>query len=133
MGQLWYPFAPIPRSTATMVTIYGIKNCDTVRKARKWLESHGVSHHFHDLRSDGLEAELLEKWLCNTDWQTLLNRRGTTWRELDSAVQANVSASNVAQLLLENPAMIKRPVLETPTSLEIGFNENHYKKIFHLD
>ena len=92
-----------------MIILFGIKNCDTVKKARLWLSEHNVEHRFHDVRTDGLKFEEIEEWIAKTDWEIILNRRGTTWRKLDPSTQENVTRSNIAELLLANPAMIKRP------------------------
>ncbi|MFW1676738.1 ArsC family reductase [Pontibacter sp. JAM-7] len=109
-----------------MVTLYGIHNCDTVKKARRWLEQQDIEYRFHDFRKDGLDAALLGQW-CNTlGWETLLNKRGTTWRQQPDAVKDNLSAANVEALLLTHPAMIKRPVLVTDTGVKVGFKPDDY-------
>lgn len=113
-----------------MTTLYGIKNCDTIKKARKWLTDNGIEYKFHDVRADGLELATIDSWLEQADWETVLNRRGTTWRKLDSSVQESTSRENVAALLLENPAMIKRPVLDTNGTITIGFKAENYQSIF---
>jgi Spx/MgsR family transcriptional regulator len=112
-------------------TLYGIKNCDTIKKARNWLTDNGIDYQFHDVRSDGIDAATIDSWLQQADWETLLNRRGTTWRKLDSATQENANAGNVAALLLEHPAMIKRPVLDVDGVITIGFKADQYQKIFN--
>lgn len=113
-----------------MTTLYGIKNCDTVRKARKWLDTHGVDYDFHDVRSDGLSNKQLRVWVKQAGWETLLNRRGTTWRQLAEKEKTDMTESKAIKLMLAHPAMIKRPVLEYRKKVHVGFDETHYKKMF---
>lgn len=115
-----------------VITLYGIKNCDTVKKARKWLDERDISYQFHDVRVDGLTREMLAHWFEASGWETVLNKRGTTWRKLAPATQDNVSEATVAELLLEYPAMIKRPVLDIDGAITIGFNADNYTLIFDL-
>jgi arsenate reductase len=115
-----------------VITLHGIKNCDTVKKARNWLDEHSISYQFHDIRSDGLTEQMVEHWIKSVGWETVLNKRGTTWRKLDPANQKNVSGANVTALLLEHPAMIKRPVLDIDGKITIGFKAGHYRIIFDL-
>lgn len=103
------------------LTIYGIKNCDTCRKALKWLEAEGVAHDYHDLRADGLTADAVAKWSDAVGWEVLLNRRGTTWRKLPEADKAGVDATSAAALMVENPTLIKRPVFDTGRDILVGF------------
>lgn len=114
-----------------MTKLYGIKNCDTIKKARKWLTENGIEHTFHDVRSDGIDAETIESWIQQAGWETVLNRRGTTWRRLDSAVQESTNRDNVVALLAAHPAMIKRPVLDVGGAVTIGFKDNQYQAIFN--
>ncbi len=109
-----------------MITLYGICNCDTVKKAKKWLDEHQLDYRFHDFRKDGLDAELLHSWCEQLSWETLLNKRGTTWRQQPDEVKANVDAANVEALLLAQPAMIKRPVLVQNDSVRVGFKADEY-------
>jgi Spx/MgsR family transcriptional regulator len=113
------------------ITLYGIKNCDTVKKARKWLDDHSIQYQFHDVRADGLDQQMLDHWLQSAGWETVLNKRGTTWRKLDAATQQSVNANTVSELLLEYPAMIKRPVLDTEGTITIGFTPDNYQAIFN--
>ncbi|MEA1065651.1 ArsC family reductase [Erwinia sp. HR93] len=115
-----------------MVTLYGIKNCDTVKKARRWLEQRGIDYRFHDYRADGLDAALLHTFIDALGWEPLLNTRGTTWRRLDEARRATVTdASSAAALMLEMPAIIKRPLLQRPNSpLLVGFRDESYQQYF---
>ncbi|MBC8381042.1 MAG: arsenate reductase [Porticoccaceae bacterium] len=114
-----------------MIILFGIKNCDTVKKARLWLSEHNVEHRFHDVRTDGLKFEEIEEWIAKTDWEIILNRRGTTWRKLDPSTQENVTRSNIAELLLANPAMIKRPILDVNGVISVGFKPDLYHSIFN--
>lgn len=111
-----------------MTTLYGIKNCDTVKKARRWLDEHGVEYRFHDLRADGLEAKRLDAWIRAVGWETLLNRRGTTWRKLPEAVREGIDAKRAAALMLEQPTLIKRPVIEHGEQVLVGFDPDAYAK-----
>ncbi|HHT0317996.1 TPA: ArsC family reductase [Raoultella planticola] len=114
-----------------MLTMYGIKNCDTIKKARRWLEAHQIAYQFHDYRADGLDRELLNTFIAELGWEALLNTRGTTWRKLDEAVRAGINnAAAAAALMLEMPAIIKRPLLCAPGQpMLLGFSELTYKKL----
>lgn len=103
-----------------MITVYGIKQCDTCRKALKWLEAQGIEHQFHDLRIDGLDKKLLQAWLASPFAEQLVNRRSTTWRQL-SDLQREMQGGEQLQLLLENPTLIKRPVFVRGGIVAIGF------------
>ncbi len=103
--------------------LYGIKNCDTVKKARRWLDDHSVDYQFHDFRQDGLEKSTVEGWLQSVEWETLLNKRGTTWRKLDDPRKDNLSQAVAVELMLANPTLIKRPVVETDKGCLVGFKE----------
>jgi arsenate reductase len=113
-----------------MTTLYGIKNCDTVKKARRWLDAAGVDYRFHDLRVDGLQREMLERWNRALGWELLLNRRGTTWRKLTEAVQAGISEARALDLMEEQPTLIKRPVVEHREKFMVGFREADYAALF---
>ncbi|NKB21117.1 MAG: ArsC family reductase [Alphaproteobacteria bacterium] len=104
-----------------MITVYGIKNCDTCRKALKWLEAEDIDHTFHDFRKDGLDQSTVTNWIEEIGIDTLLNRRGTTWRKLPEADQASVETGNAATLLTEHPTLIKRPVFDLGTKRLVGF------------
>jgi len=112
-----------------MTTLYGIKNCDTVRKARKWLEANDINYQFHDVRSDGLEKSDLSRWVKSVGWEILLNRRGTTWRQLSEKDKTDVNESKAITLMLTYPAIIKRPVLVKGKIIHVGFNEKQYKDL----
>jgi arsenate reductase (glutaredoxin) len=111
-------------------TLYGIKNCDTVKKTRNWLDSRSIDYRFHDFRSDGIEASLVQGWLKKVSWQTLLNKRGTTWRKLPEQTQAGVNADSIVPLLVEQPTLIKRPVLSIGDNILVGFSEADYVSAF---
>jgi Spx/MgsR family transcriptional regulator len=113
-----------------MVTLYGIRNCDTVRKACCWLEGHGVEYRFHDIRADGLSKAVLQGWTRELGWEKLLNRRGTTWRRLPVSERNRIDESAAMKLMLENPAIIKRPVLAVGGTLQLGFSEDGYRQLF---
>lgn len=105
------------------VTVYGIRNCDTCRKALKWLEAEGIDHRFHDFRADGLDDRDLAKWINAVGWETLLNRRGTTWRKLPETDRDDVDRGKAAGLMLEHPTLIKRPVFDTGDDVLVGFSD----------
>ena len=115
-----------------MVVMYGIKNCDTIKKARRWLDANSVEYRFHDYRADGLDAEFLHSAIRELGWEALLNTRGTTWRKLDETLRASINnADSAAALMLEMPAIIKRPLLWAPGKpMLLGFNENQYQTYF---
>jgi Spx/MgsR family transcriptional regulator len=112
------------------VTIYGIKNCDTMKKARAWLDEQGVDYSFHDYRTDGIDPERLKRWCREAGWEKLLNRAGTTFRKLPDAEKSRLDADKAMRLMLEQPAMIKRPVLEIDASVLVGFDARVYASAF---
>ena len=114
-----------------MTTIYGIKNCDTVRKARKWLDGQGIDYSFHDFRTDGLTKKDLRTWMTVVDWEVLLNKRGTTWRQLPEKDREIVDERKAIDLMLANPTLIKRPVLVHGKKFHVGFTPTDYKKLFN--
>ncbi len=111
-----------------MTTVYGIKNCDSVKKALKWLENNGITFQFHDLRQDGIEQVDLKQWVDAVGWEVLLNRRSTSWRQLDESDKTNIDANKAISLMLDNPTLIKRPVITQGKSLLVGFKENEYQQ-----
>ena len=106
-----------------MITLYGLKNCDTCRKARKWLEAEGIEHEFHDFRSDGLDGETLAAWVAALGWETLLNRRGTTWRNLPETDREDLTSDHATALMLQHPTLIKRPVFAAGDTTLVGFTK----------
>ena len=113
-----------------MTTIYGIKNCDTMKKARAWLEAHKVAHQFHDYKVSGIDKLTLEGWAKRTGWEVLLNRAGTTFKKLPDTDKENLTEKKAIALMLAQPSMIKRPVLETKGKFTVGFKPEEYKKLF---
>jgi arsenate reductase len=107
-----------------MVTIYGIRNCDTCRAALKWLAAEGMAHHFHDLRQDGLDAAKLDNWIAAIGWEKLLNRRSTTWRALSAAAKDSIDGPSARALMLDQPTLIKRPVFALGDICLVGFGDD---------
>ncbi|HEY0235940.1 MAG TPA: ArsC family reductase [Afipia sp.] len=110
------------------VTIYGIKNCDTMKKARAWLDAHDVDYAFHDYKTTGIDKERLARWSKDVGWETLLNKAGTTFRKLPDADKANLTEKKALALMLAQPSMIKRPVLDLGRKLVVGFSTDSYEK-----
>jgi arsenate reductase len=111
------------------ITIYGIKNCDTMKKARAWLDKQGIDYAFHDYKSAGVERDRLEKWAKKAGWETLLNKAGTTFRKLPDKDKDGLTEKKALALMLAQPSMIKRPVLELPGGkLLVGFKPDAYKE-----
>ena len=115
---------------ARTVTIYGIKNCDTMKKARDWLDKRGVAYTFHDYKTQGIDKARVEFWVKDAGWETVLNRAGTTFRKLPDADRENLSEKKAIALMLAQPSMIKRPVLEAQGKITIGFKPEIYAKLF---
>lgn len=115
---------------AKSVTIYGIRNCDTMKKARTWLDAHKVAYAFHDYKASGIGRAALEGWTANVGWETLLNRAGTTFRALPDADKANLTEKKAIALMLAQPSMIKRPVLDIGGKLLVGFKPDQYEAAF---
>ncbi|MDI1272459.1 ArsC family reductase [Polaromonas sp.] len=110
-----------------MITVYGIPNCDTVKKARAWLAAHGVAYTFHDFKKQGVPSDGLSAWERAVGWEKLLNRQGTTWRKLDPQLQAaTVDAASARALMLAQPSVIKRPVVDWGTQVTVGFDEKSW-------
>ena len=117
-----------------MIKIYGIRNCDTCRKALKWLEAEGIEHKFHDFRRDGLDAAALDGWVRKVGWQKLLNRRGTTWRNLSEPEKDHLDGTKAEALMIANPTLIKRPVFDCIGEIVVGFgtSDQHTLKALRL-
>ena len=113
-----------------MTTIYGIKNCDTMKKARDWLDSKKINYSFHDYKTAGIDKEVLEGWIKKVGWEVLLNRAGTTFKKLPDADKEAVTGKKAIALMLVQPSMIKRPVLDAKGKLTVGFKPEEYKKLF---
>ena len=111
-------------------TIFGIQNCDTMKKARAWLDSHGVEYTFHDYKADGIDAAHLKRWAAEAGWESVLNRAGTTFRKLPDAQKTGLDERKAIALMLVQPSMIKRPVLEAGSRLLVGFKPEQYARAF---
>ncbi len=109
------------------VTLYGIKNCDTMKKARAWLDARGVTYAFHDYKAEGIDQARLEGWARSVGWETLLNRAGTTFRKLTEAERVDLDERKALALMLDQPSMIKRPVLDLDGRLIVGFKPEMYE------
>jgi arsenate reductase len=113
------------------ITLYGIPNCDTVKKARTWLDANGVAYTFHDFKKSGINNGLIQTWLRDVAWDVLVNRKGTTWRALDDDRKAAITdAKSATALMIESPSVIKRPVLVTAGTTHVGFSDDLYQQIF---
>ena len=112
-----------------MTTMYGIKNCDTIKKARTWLEGQAIAYDFHDYKTAGIDAETLHGWVDRLGWETVLNRRGTTFRALGDADKADLDAVKAVTIMQSHPSTIKRPVVEYPGGLLVGFDEAEWTKV----
>ena len=112
-----------------MIKLYGIPNCDTMKKSRRWLEANGIEYDFHDYKKLGVPEKNLKNWVKQTGWETILNKRGTTWRKLDDDLKDNIDEAAAIQVMLNNPSIIKRPILESGKLLLIGFDEDQYKRL----
>lgn len=112
------------------VTLHGIKACDTMKKARDWLDGRGVAYRFHDYKTVGIDAATLERWAGLVGWETLLNRAGTTFRKLPDADKAGIDQAKAIALMVAQPSMIKRPVLDVDGQLTVGFKPEAYAKVF---
>ena len=112
------------------IILYGIKNCDSVKKARRWLEAEQIEYTFHDFRVDGLDRNMLKNFLKRLDWETLLNKRGTTWRKLSENQRNTIDEQKALELMYEYPTLIKRPILVNDSKFYIGFSESKYEKTF---
>ena len=111
-----------------MIAMYGIKNCDTIRKARSWLDEHHVAYAFHDYKAEGADRARLLKWIEAVGWEVLLNRAGTTFRKLPDADRVDIDQEKAVALMLARPSMIKRPVLEYPGGVLVGFKADAYSR-----
>jgi arsenate reductase len=115
-------------SATQPVTIYGIKNCDTMKKARAWLDANGVPYAFHDYKTQGIDRARLEGWTRHVGWETLLNRAGTTFRKLSDDEKTSLDERKALALMLDQPSMIKRPVLDLGDRLVVGFKPEQYEE-----
>ena len=113
-----------------MNKLYGIPNCDTMKKARAWLLGHGVEYEFHDYKKQGVNEQVLRAWVKELGWQALLNTRGMMWRKVPQDVKDSIDEDSAIMLMLQTPSIIKRPLLDTGTQRHIGFKPEQYEKIF---
>jgi Spx/MgsR family transcriptional regulator len=113
-----------------MLTVYGIKSCDTCRKARKYLTEHDIAFAFHDVRDDGLDIQMLERWSARIDWNKLLNKQSLTWRKIPDVDRAGITQSKAFALMIENPTLVKRPVLESESFIAVGFSEKRFSEFW---
>ena len=114
-----------------MTTLYGIPNCNTIKKAREWLAQYNIEYHFHDYKKEGITAEKLKGWVAKFGVESIVNKKGTTWRKLSAEnPELNLTAGTAVKLMKENPSLIKRPVLELEEEALVGFEETAYQKFF---
>ncbi len=109
-----------------MLTVYGIKSCDTCRRARKYLAEHDIEFRFHDVRDDGLDIQMLERWGNRMDWEKLLNRKSLTWRKIPEVDRSGMTRERAFALMIDQPTLMKRPVLESPQFMAVGFSERRF-------
>lgn len=114
-----------------MITLYGIPNCDTVKRAQRWLAARGIDYRFHDFRRDGLDAARLTSWTRELGWEALVNTRGLTWRRLPATEKANLTEARAIKLMLAQPTLIKRPLLDLGRRRYVGFDPHRYGELFH--
>ena len=112
-----------------MIILYGIPNCDTIKKARKWLADHSVLYQFHDYKKLGIDESLLREWIAKVGWEVLLNRRGTTWRKLSPEQKDNINQESAIKFMLSSPSLIKRPVLIKDKLILVGFDQEKYTEL----
>ncbi len=112
------------------VTVYGIKNCDTMKKAFTWLDNHKVAYEFHDYKKEGADEAVLKRAIADLGWENVINRKGTTWRALPEKARETMNAASALKAALENPSLVKRPLIVHSKNLHLGFDETAYKEIF---
>jgi len=113
-----------------MLTVFGIRSCDTCRKARKFLAENDIEYRFHDVRDDGLDIQMLERWTARIDWNKLLNKQSLTWRKIPEVDRSETSKSRAFALIIDNPTLLKRPVLESDTFIAVGFSEKRFSEFW---
>ena len=109
-----------------MLTVFGLKSCDTCRKARKFLAENDIDFRFHDVRDDGLDIQMLDRWASRVEWEKLLNRQSLTWRKIPEVDRAGINIDRAFALIVEQPTLLKRPILESETLLAVGFSEKRF-------
>ena len=115
-----------------MITLYGIPNCDTMKKARAWLANHEIDYAFHDYKKAGIDETTLQAWVKELGWKTLLNTRGMMWRKVPADVKDNIDEASAITLMLETPSIIKRPVLDDGKTRTVGFSPERYGALFDV-
>jgi Spx/MgsR family transcriptional regulator len=113
-----------------MIRLYGIPNCDTMKKARRWLDEHGIAYEFHDYKKQGLDEALLRAWVAELGWERLINRQGMLWRKLAPEVRAGLDEEGAIRVMLATPGIIRRPLLDTGQGRHLGFSPEAYSEIF---
>jgi arsenate reductase len=113
-----------------VTTLYGIKNCDTVKKARNWLTGHEVDYQFHDFREQGIQREVVTAWVSQLGWETVLNKRSTSWKQLDEASRAAMDTNSAIDHIVANPTLVKRPLLDRDGRFSVGFNSSDFQNYF---
>ena len=113
-----------------MLTVFGIRSCDTCRKARKFFAENDIEYRFHDVRDDGLDIQMLERWTARIDWTKLLNKQSLTWRNIPEVDRSETTKSRAFALMIENPTLLKRPVLESDTFIAVGFSEKRFSEFW---
>lgn len=113
-----------------MISIYGIKNCDTMKKAFRWLDEHNIEYQFFDYKKVGVDSELAKQWLAQQDWQQIINKRGTTWRKLDDETKDAMDNANALEIMQAQPSIIKRPLIIKDSEIILGFNAEEYQRQF---
>ena len=114
-----------------MLTVFGIKSCDTCRKARKYFAENDIEFRFHDVRDDGLDIQMLERWAARIGWEKLINRKSLTWRKIPEVDREDITRERAFVLLLDHPTLLKRPVLESKRFIAIGFSEKRFSEFLH--
>ena len=113
-----------------MLTVFGIRSCDTCKKARKFFAENDIEYRFHDVRDDGLDIQMLERWTARIDWTKLLNKQSLTWRKIPEVDRSETTKSRAFALMIENPTLLKRPVLESDTFIAVGFSEKRFSEFW---
>jgi len=113
-----------------MLTVFGIKSCDTCRKARKFLAENDIDFRFHDVRDDGLDIQMLERWSARIGWSKLLNKQSLTWRKVPEVDRSGMTKDRALALMIQNPTLVKRPVLESDTFIAVGFSEKRFSEFW---
>ncbi len=114
-----------------MLTVYGIKSCDTCRKARTYFSKNGIEYRFHDFRNEGLDIHMLKRWAKHVDWMKLLNKQSLTWRKIPEVDRSDMTQERAFALMFDNPTLVKRPVLESDDLVSVGFSEDRFEQLYN--